>query len=256
MNPTPAALLDWAPAFALVFARVGAAMVLLPGLGETVAPAAVRIGLALSITILLLPDLQPMIPSVPEAGMRMGLMMVGEVITGLWFGWLARMIVVALPIGAQFIGYLTGLSSVLQPDPELGAQSSVFGKLFGMVAPMMLLATGLYKFMLTAMDGLFRLIPVGQILPAGDTTQVAIRAVGVGFALALQLASPFVVLGIAWQLAIGLMARIIPRVQIYFVSVSGQIMVGLALLAITSSAIILAWHDSTKAFFLALPGGG
>jgi flagellar biosynthetic protein FliR len=256
MNPTPAALLDWAPAFALVFARVGAAMVLLPGLGEAVAPAAVRIGLALSITILLLSDLQPIIPSVPEAGMRMGLMIVGEVITGLWFGWLARMIVVALPIGAQFIGYLTGLSSVLQPDPELGAQSSVFGKLFGMVAPMMLLATGLYKFMLTAMDGLFRLIPVGQILPAGDTTQVAIHAVGAGFALALQLASPFVVLGIAWQLAIGLMARIIPRVQIYFVSVPGQIMVGLALLAITSSAIILAWHDSAKAFFLALPGGG
>jgi flagellar biosynthetic protein FliR len=256
MNPTPAALLNWAPAFALVFARVGAAMVLLPGLGESVAPAVVRIGLALSITVLLLPDLQPMIPSIPEAGIRMGLMIAGEVVTGLWFGWLARMIVLALPIGGQFIGYLTGLSSVLQPDPELGAQSSVLGKLFEVAAPMMLLLSGLYKFVLTALDGLFRLIPVGQILPAGDTAQVAIQAIGTGFGLALQLASPFVVLGIVWHLAIGLTARIVPRVQIYFVSMPGQIMAGLALLAFTCGAIILAWHDRAEAFLLALPGGG
>jgi flagellar biosynthesis protein FliR len=256
MNPTLSAFLGWAPAFALVFARVGSAMVLLPGLGESVAPAIVRLGLALSITILLLPDLQPLIPSVPEAGIRMGLMIAGEVITGLWFGWLARMIVLALPIGAQFIGYLTGLSSVLQPDPELGAQSSVLGKLFEMVAPMMLLVSGLYKLVLTALDGLFRLIPVGQILPAGDTAQVAIHAVGTGFGLALQLASPFVVLGIGWQLAMGQIARIVSRVQIYFVSIPGQIMTGLALLAIAGSTIILAWHDSAEVFLFALPGGG
>jgi flagellar biosynthetic protein FliR len=256
MNPTPAALLEWAPAFALVFARVGAAMVLLPGLGESVAPAIVRIGVTLSITILLLPDLQPMIPPMPEAGTRMGLMIAGEVITGLWFGWLARMIVLALPIGAQFIAYLTGLSSVLQPDPELGAQSSVLGKLFEMLAPMMLLLSGLYKLVLTSLDGLFRLIPVGHVLPAGDTAQVAVHAVGTGFALALQLASPFVVLGIGWHLAMGQIARIVSRVQIYFVSIPGQIMAGLALLAITGSAIILAWHDSAEVFLLTLPGSG
>ena len=95
-------------------------MALLPGVGEAVAPAIVRIGLALSITILLLPELQPMIPPVPAAGLSMGLMIGSEVITGLWFGWVARMIVLALPIGAQFIGYFIGLSSVLQPDPNWG----------------------------------------------------------------------------------------------------------------------------------------
>jgi flagellar biosynthetic protein FliR len=231
-------------------------MALLPGLGEPVAPAGVRIGLALTITVLLLPDLQPIIPPVPEAGMGMGLMIAGEVLTGLWFGWLARMIVLALPIGAQFIGYLTGLSSVLQPDPELGAQSSVLGKLFEMVAPMMLLVSGLYKLVLTALDGLFRLIPIGQVLPAGDTAQLAIHAVATGFSLALQLAAPFVVLGIGWHLAMGQIARIVSRVQIYFVSIPGQIMTGLALLAITSSGIILVWHDSAAAFLLMMPGAG
>jgi flagellar biosynthesis protein FliR len=129
MNFGQGALLDWAPAFALILARVGAAMALLPGVGEAVAPAIVRIGLALSITILLMPELQPMIPPVPAAGLSMGLMIASEVITGLWFGWVARMIVLALPTGAQLIGYFIGLSSVLQPDAELGAQSGALGKL-------------------------------------------------------------------------------------------------------------------------------
>jgi flagellar biosynthetic protein FliR len=256
LSPTLAALLGWAPAFALVLARVGAAMALLPGVGETAAPAIVRIGLALSITILLLPELQPMMPPVPDAGLSMGLMVAGEVITGLWFGWVARMIVLALPICAQFIGYLIGLSSVLQPDTELGAQSGALGTLFQMAAPVVLLASGLYRLPLIALNGLFRLIPPGHMLPAADSTQIAIHAVGTGFSLALQLASPFVVVGIVWHVAIGLIGRIVSRMQIYFVSMPGQIMVGLGLLLIIGGTIILAWRDGTQAYFLALPGGG
>src|SRR3954452_7890814 len=152
-----AALLDWAPAFALVLARVGAAMTLLPGLGENAAPATMRIGLALSITILLLPEVQSLTPRVPEAGAEMALMVVGEVVTGLWFGWVARMIALALPIAAQIIAYLIGLSSVLQPDTELGPQSTALGKLLGLAAPMLILVSGLYVLPLRALDGLFAL---------------------------------------------------------------------------------------------------
>jgi flagellar biosynthesis protein FliR len=256
MNPALAALLDWAPAFALVLARVGAAMALLPGLGETVAPVAMRIGLALSITILLLPELQPMMPVAPAAGLSMALMIAGEVITGLWFGWVTRMIVLALPVCAQFIGFLIGLSSVLQPDPELGAQSGVLGKLFEMAAPALLMASGLYRLPLTALTGLFRLIPPGHMLPIGDGTEIAVHAVSTGFSLALQLASPFVVIGVVWHLAMGLVGRIVSRMQIYFVSMPGQILLGFGLLMITGTTIILAWLDGVQAYFIALPGGG
>jgi flagellar biosynthesis protein FliR len=255
MNIGQGALLDWAPAFALILARVGAAMALLPGVGEAVAPAIVRIGLALSITILLMPELQPMIPPVPAAGLSLGLMVASEVITGLWFGWVARMIVLALPIGAQFIGYLIGLSSILQPDPELGAQSGALGKLFEIAAPVVLLVTGLYRLPLTALNGLFQLIPPGHILPPAESAEVAVRAIGTGFSLALQLASPFVVIAIAWHVAMGLVARIVSRMQIYFVSMPGQIVLGLALLIVTTSAMTFAWSDGVRAFFSALPTG-
>jgi flagellar biosynthesis protein FliR len=137
-------LLTWAPAFALVLARVGATMTLLPGLGESVVPATVRIGIAMCITFLLLPTLQPLMPPVPASGLVMGLMISGEVVTGLWFGWLARLIMLALPMAAQFVAYFLGISSVLQPDAELGAQSTALSKLFELAAPTIILASGLY----------------------------------------------------------------------------------------------------------------
>jgi flagellar biosynthesis protein FliR len=246
--------LDWAPAFALVLARVGAAMALLPGLGESVAPAIVRIGLALSLTILLLPGVQPLVPRVPDSGAAMALMVAGEVVTGLWFGWVARMIALALPIAAQMIAYLIGLSTVLQPDVELGAQSTALGKLFELAAPMLILISGLWVLPLQALDGLFTLIPPGHMLPGSDGAQVALQSVETGFALALQLASPFVVADIVWHVAVGQIARVGARVQIYFVAMPAQILGGLALLMLTGSAIVLAWQDKAESVLSLLPG--
>ena len=249
-------LLDSVPIFALAFARVGASMALLPGLGEAVAPASVRIGLAVSITLLLMPELVGPAFLVQVKGLNMMLMVTSEVVTGLWFGWIARIIVLALPIAAQYIGFLVGLSSVLQPDSELGSQSTALGKLFELAAPLMMLLFGLYTLPLTALNGLFQLIPLGQLLPAADTTQSAMNAVITALNLALQLASPFVVIGIVWHLAMGQIARMASRMQIYFVSTPGQIVFGLVLLMLTASAIIMAWQDGARTFLSTLPGSG
>jgi flagellar biosynthesis protein FliR len=92
------------------------------------------------------------------------------------------------------------------------------------------------------------------MLPAGDSAEVVLHAVGASFGLALQLASPFVVASIVWHIAVGQIARVGSRIQIYFVSMPGQILGGLALLMITGSAIILAWRDNAESFLGLLPG--
>ena len=97
-----AALPAWAFAFVLVMARIGAAIALLPGLGEAEPPPMLRVGLASAVTVLLLPGIAPLIPPVPEAGMQAAFMVAAEVITGLWIGWLARLLVLALPVAGQY----------------------------------------------------------------------------------------------------------------------------------------------------------
>jgi len=70
----------------LVLARVAGATVLLPGLGEAAAPAMARARFALTLTLLLLPELLPVLPAEPDNAWRAGLMIAAEAITGLWFG--------------------------------------------------------------------------------------------------------------------------------------------------------------------------
>ena len=238
----------------LVLGRFGAAMALLPGLGEAAAPAIIRAGFALSFTVLLLPVIFPTPPAAPESGLAAAGMIAAEVITGLWLGWLARLVCIALSITGQFVAYLLGVSTVLQPDPELGAQSTALAALFDMVGPLLILVSGLYTLPLTALAGSYRLIPPGTLLPAADSTAAAVSAVSQCFALGVRLASPFVLASIVWHVAIGLVARMVSRLQVYFVSLPGQIMGGLLLLAMVFAGILAAWQDAARDAFAALPG--
>jgi flagellar biosynthetic protein FliR len=249
-----ASLPAWSFAFMLVLARFGAAMALLPGLGEATVPAMVRVGLAFGIAILLLPAIFPKPPPLPEMGLVAAGMIAAEVVTGLWLGWLARLICLALPIAAQFIAYLLGISTVLQPDAELGPQSTALSALFEIAAPVVLLVSGLYTLPLTALAGSYRLIAPGALLPVADGTATTVAAVGQAFGLALRLASPFVLAAVIWHVAIGLIARLVPRLQIYFVSLPGQIAGGLLLLASLFGVILAAWQDAARDGLAALPG--
>jgi flagellar biosynthetic protein FliR len=258
MNGSDAALLAALPAgafsFVLVIARVGAAMALLPGLGEAESPAMLRAGLALAVTSLLLPAIAPMVPPVPQAGAQAASMIAAEVVTGLWLGWLARLLVLALPIAAQLIAYMLGIANVLQPDPALGGQATPIARLFDIAAPLLILASGLYALPLAALAGSYHLIPPGTLVPTADSAETAVRATATAFALAVRLASPFLLVAIVWHVATGLLARLVPRLQVYFVVMPGQILGGIALLGILAGALLTAWQASMRMGFTALPG--
>jgi flagellar biosynthetic protein FliR len=249
-----ATLPAWAFAFVLVLGRIGAAMTLLPGLGEAAPPPMVRAGLALGITALLLPGIAPLVPHVPADIPTVAAMVTAEVVTGLWLGWLARLLVLALPIAGQFIAFMLGVSNVLVTDPELAAQSSALEQLFSLAAPLAVLVSGLYAVPLAALAGSYDLIKPGALLPAGDGTLVAVRAVGQCFALALKLASPFLLAAIVWHVVLGLLGRLVPQLQVYFVALPGQLLGGLLLLAILVGAIITTWQGAVSAGFARLPG--
>jgi flagellar biosynthesis protein FliR len=249
-----ATLPAWAFAFVLVLGRIGAAMTLLPGLGEASPPAMLRAGLAVGITVLLLPGIVPLIPTAPADVPTAAGMVAAEVVTGMWLGWLARLLVLSLPMAGQFIAFMLGVSNVLVIDPEMGAQSSALEQIFSLLAPLALLVSGLYAVPLAALAGSYHLIAPGALLPAGDSTTVVVRAVGTCFALALKLASPFVAANVIWHVVLGLLARLVPRVPVYFVALPGQILGGLVLLAMLTGALITTWMDTVSISISHLPG--
>lgn len=249
-----ASLPGWASAFVLVLARVASTVMLLPGMGEAEVPAPVRAGLAVAFTLVLLPVVGPGLPAMPPDGLPALLAVAGEVVTGLWLGGLARLVMLALPIAGQIIAGVIGLANVLQPDAQLGPQTSALARLFALAAPVAIMAAGLHALPLAALEGSYHVLPPGLRLPPGDAAQAVVAAVSGSFALALHLAAPFVIAAIVWNLALGVVSRLVPQIQLYFAVMPAQIAGGVLLLGLLGGAVLFAWLAAVRAGFATLPG--
>jgi len=248
------ALSGLAYAFMLVLARSAGAVALFPGLAETGVPARIRAGLAGAIALLLTPVVAPMVPRPPTGIGGFAAAIGAELLTGLWLGFLARLVTLALPIAGQILAGLLGQSNILQPDPRLGPQTAALAQMFALAAAVLVFVTGLYALPVEALAGSYRLFAPGSALPAGDGVRAIAEAVEGSFALAMRLAAPGIVLSALWSLAAGVAARIAPRVQVYFIAMPAQALFGLVLLAGTAAALLAFWDEAAGVVLGALPG--
>jgi flagellar biosynthetic protein FliR len=249
-------ILDHAFALVLVLARIGATFALLPGLGESTVPAVVKAGMVFTLTLLLLPIVEKTLPPRPDSDLALGLMVLTELANGLWFGWLARILATSLPLAGQYIADFAGLSNVLQPSPDLGAQTTAISRMYDVAVPVLILASGLYRLLLSALVGFYQLIPPGSLAWVPDSAAATVTVVGESFNLALRLAAPFILAAVGWHVAIGLIARLVPRLQVFFVALPGQIGLALLLLAVVAAPTIGAWLEAMHTDFGTLPGAG
>jgi flagellar biosynthetic protein FliR len=240
--------------FLLVLCRVSAAVMVLPGFGETEIPAVVRAGLAVGITLLIFPGVQSILPGSGGAVLRDLAIIGSELGFGLLLGWLARLMALSLPIAGQIISTMIGLASVLQPDPELGSQTTGVSRVLALAAPVLILSSGLYAMPLGALSGSYRLVPPGTFFSAGDAAQSVAVATEGCFALALRLAAPLILAGFVWQIMLGLLARLVPSLQVYSLSLPGQMLGGLLLVALLIGPILAAWMQAVTTGFSSLPG--
>lgn len=261
------ALTEWALAFLLVLSRTGATVMVMPGPGEQSLPMVVRAGIALTLTFLVLPLVTPLLNmgSLDAVGpLGLGGMIAVELFAGVLIGWLARLITMALPIAGQMIAMFIGISSVLQPDPDLGSGSSAPARFMNLLAPLMLLITGAYVFPIRAVIGSYGLIPpggalLGQTATAhwpilGDAAHSVIQMTGKAFTLGLELSAPFLILSLVWEMMLGIMTRLLPTLQIYNAANPLQMLGGIALLGLTLQALLAVWQGQAFDVLRALPG--
>jgi flagellar biosynthetic protein FliR len=238
----------------LVFARLGAAVMLLPGLGEQEVPATIRLALGLALLGLLLPVVAPGLPAAPQEGSEAVRLVVQEVVVGLWLGGLARILTLALAMAGQAIATLVGLQGLLVFDPELGAQGTALGRAFGLMSAVLVLGSGLYALALQALVESYALIPAGAALPLDAAAEAMAAAGAASLALALRLAAPFVIGAVVLNLALGLLARLASQVQTFFVAIPGQLLAGIALLMLLAPPLLAAYAEALRVGFQSLPG--
>jgi flagellar biosynthetic protein FliR len=218
--------------YLLVFARTGAMIMLLPPIGDTNVPGRVRLMLALAVSLALAPTVTTAYPqTAPQTTLALGVLIMQEVTAGLMIGAVARIIVSAVSVAGFLIASQVGLSYAETLDPTSnGQQGAVVGNFLSMLAVVLIFASNLHHLAIGAVAGSYHLIPPGSSLPTGDMAELAIRIVSGAFALGFQLAAPFLVFGFAVNAGFGVLARMMPQLQVFFVAMPVNILVGFVIM--------------------------
>ena len=232
----------------LIFARVGTMIMVMPGFGDNAVPARLRLVFALGVTLVLYPVARDFFTAVPATISALLAMVIMEVLVGLAIGIGARLIMSALHLAGTAIAFQTGLAFAQNIDPSQGgAQSSLFGNFLGLLAVTLVFMTDLHHLLLAAIHDSYTLFRPGILFPVGDFSELALSTIATAFTIALQLAAPFLVFGLVFYLGIGVLSRLIPQVQVFFVAMPANILLGFLLLMLLLSTIMLWFLESFRA---------
>jgi len=240
--------------YLLVFARTGSMMMLLPALGEGGIPATVRLVLALAVSVALAPGVQHAYPAqAPATALQLGLLIAQEVTSGVLIGGMSRIIMGSLQTAGMLIATQTGLAYAQTIDPTQHDQGAAIGNFFSLLGAVLIFSTDLHHLAIGAISGSYRMLPPGASLPTGDMAELTVRLVSASFLLGFQLAAPFLVFGFALYAALGILARLMPQLQVFFVAVPINIMFGFVVLALllgSMMTLFLNFYSTQMAQFL------
>lgn len=222
-------------AVGLVFARLGSAVMLMPGFAESYVSARIRLMIALALTIVVTPVVSVHLPPMPTNLISAAILVGGEIVIGIFMGSLMRLMVSALHVAGVIIGFQTSLSNATFFDPSSSQQGALIAAFFNILGVFMIFVTDLHHLMLMAVADSYTLFKPGGTLQFGDFSQTIVRLLSESFALGLQLAAPFIVVGTVFYAGLGLLGRLMPQVQVFFIAVPLQIMIAFVVMAMTLS---------------------
>ena len=235
-----------AAAYILVLARIGTMLMLLPGLGELNVPVRMRLSVALLLSAVLLPlhqsayqvDLTSFGPLIAMLG--------DELFIGAVLGLSVRLIMSSLQVAGVVIAQQMGLGFVTAVDPTLGQQSVVVGNFLAMLGVTLIFATDLHHLVIAALNDSYTLFAPGEIPLLGDVAALTTSSVATAFRIGIQLSAPFLVFGLLFNIGLGVLSRLMPQMQVFFVGLPLSIMLGLLILLMVLGAMMTVFLGSVE----------
>ena len=246
----------FAAAFMLCFSRIGTMLMLLPGLGELTVSSRVRLTMALVLTMLILPlhrdayhlDLNSFGPVLTT--------LFQEMVVGTVLGLLARLTVSALQVAGVVVAQQMGLGFVTAVDPTQGQQGMIVGNFLAVLGITMIFATDLHHLVIVALNDSYNIFKPGEIPVMGDVAQVLSTTVAGAFRIGVQIAAPFLVFGLLFNMGLGILSKLMPQMQVFFVGMPLSIMVGFLILFMVVGAMMTVFLNySGSVLHLLAPSG-
>lgn len=228
-------------AFMLVFVRIGTAMIIMPGVGDSFVPSQIRLYIALGVALVLTPVIQPFIPSPLPGFAALFALIVMEFVIGLFIGTIARVLMVALDTAGMLISMASGLSNAQVFNPSLAGQGSIVGAFLSVTGVVLLFVTDMHHLLIYGLVESYTMFPVGGVPDTGSMAELMARGLSASFLTGFQVAIPFIIISLLIYIGMGVLTRLMPQIQVFILALPLQIMLALLTLALTASAGLMFW---------------
>jgi flagellar biosynthetic protein FliR len=230
-------------AFLLIFSRLGAMMMVFPGIGEGFVSPRFRLGLALAVSFVMLGPLQASLPPQPDSGGGLFLLIAVESLIGLSIGISARLLLTSLNVAGNVIALQTGLGFAINVDPTQGSHGAILSTFLVTLGIVMIFTTGAYQLLFGAIGRSYELFQPGVAPPVSDFLELVVRFVSASFLLGIELTAPFLVLSLVFYAGLGVVAKLMPQFQVFFISMPLSILGGFGMLMLLVGVMMQIFLD-------------
>ena len=230
----------------LIFARLASLVMLIPGLGDTTVPVRVRMAFAFLMTLMLVPVVAPSLPVVPGAISGLVFAVIREILIGLMIGSVLKMFMMALAVAGEVVSIQTTLSFAQTAAPGISPNSSTLGAFLGLIGTVLIVTTDLHHLFLAGIVKSYSLFPFGRALPVADAGELAVRTMSDAFKMGIQLSAPVAVFALVFNVATGLVGRVMPQFQVFFVASPLIVLLGLSIFAMSLGLVGMVWVDGYR----------
>ncbi|EAX48650.1 flagellar biosynthetic protein FliR [Thermosinus carboxydivorans Nor1] len=220
--------------FLLIFTRVTGILTTAPILGSRNIPVYTKAGFALILSYILTPIVvQRSHIIVPDQFGAYVFLVIGELLIGLILGYISSMIFYAVQMAGQLLDMQIGFGIVNIIDPQSGQQLPLIGNFKYIFSLLVFFATNGHHILLSALFTSFKTVPVGAAVFRPQLADLVIDITFSVLIIALKISLPILVAIFLTDIAMGILARIMPQMNIFIVGIPGKIIVGIFMLALT-----------------------
>jgi flagellar biosynthetic protein FliR len=227
----------------LIFARLAAIVMLIPGIGESFIPSRIRLSMAFVMTLALFPVLAVGAPVVPGTVGDLAGSAIKEMLIGLLIGSVLRLFMNVLAVTGEVVSITTTLSFAQTANPTQATPSTTLGTFLGLLALVLIMATNLHHMFISAIVRSYAIFPFRRDVPVSDAGMLAVQTVGKSFALGIQLSAPVMVFSFIFNIATGLIGRVMPQFQVFFVASPLLVLSSLSIFALSLGVIGMVFID-------------
>lgn len=229
--------------FLVVLARVGGMVTFAPFWANRVTSPKIKIVLAFVMAFALTPVVMTRIPSPPSENGPLIVILLGEVVIGMVFGLVGRVVFSGLEMAAFLISSQMGFSLAGTIDPSTQAQTTAFGIIGQMLGLMVLLAVDGHHWFLAATVRSFSLTAPGTFSLSPQLLDLILKLSANALVVGVTLAAPAIIVLLAVEFALEFFGRTAPQFQVFILGFPIKIAVGLVMIGASMYFIPGAMRD-------------